>query len=74
MIQEEKTIAAIQKDIPVLREIVEGACSQEGRLTEIKQELAAVERKIHLSLARGADSSTAEMEPSVAQQKHGKQL
>lgn len=69
-----KTFAAIQKDIPVLREIVEGACGKEDRLIEIKQELAALESKIHLSLARGAYSSAVEIEPSVAQQKHGKQL
>lgn len=49
--QEQKKIAEIQKDIPVLQEVLNGTWSKESRLSELKTELAAVERKIQLSIA-----------------------
>ena len=48
--QEQKKIAEIQKDLPILQEVVNGTWSKEGRLSELKTELAAVERKIQLSI------------------------
>lgn len=48
--QEEKKIAEIQKDLPVLQELVGCTWSKESRLSELKTELAAVERKIQLSI------------------------
>ncbi len=48
--QEQKKIAEIQKDLPVLQEVVNGTWSKENRLSELKTELAAVERKIQLSI------------------------
>ena len=48
--QEQKKIAEIQKDLPVLQEVVNGTWSKEMRLGELKTELAAVERKIQLSI------------------------
>ncbi|WP_444647628.1 N-6 DNA methylase [Flavobacterium columnare] len=48
--QEQKKIAEIQKDLPVLQEVVNGTWSKEMRLGELKTELASVERKIHLSI------------------------
>ena len=48
--QEKKKIAEIQKDLPVLQEVVNGSWSKENRLSELKTELAAVERKIQLSI------------------------
>ncbi|WP_455708753.1 hypothetical protein [Chryseobacterium indoltheticum] len=48
--QEQKKIAEIQKDLPVLLEVVNGTWSKENRLSELKTELAAVERKIQLSI------------------------
>ena len=48
--QEKKKITEIQKDLPVLREVINGAWSKESRLSELKTELAAVERKIQLSI------------------------
>lgn len=49
--QEQKKISEIQKDLPVLQELVNGTWSKEGRLSELKTELAAIDRKILLSIA-----------------------
>lgn len=49
--QEQKKIAELQKDLPVLREVVTGTWAKESKLSELKTELAAVERKIQLSIA-----------------------
>lgn len=48
--QEKKKITEIQKDLPVLQEVINGAWSKESHLSELKTELAAVERKIQLSI------------------------
>lgn len=48
--QEQKKIAELQKDLPVLREVVNGTWTKESKLSELKTELAAVERKIQLSI------------------------
>ncbi|MFW0739742.1 N-6 DNA methylase [Flavobacterium sp. T12S277] len=48
--QEKKKITEIQKDLPVLQEVINGTWSKESRLNEFKTELAAVERKIQLSI------------------------
>ena len=47
---EQKKIAEIQNDLPVLQEVLNGTWSKESRLSELKTELASVERKIHLSM------------------------
>lgn len=47
---EQKKIFEIQKDLPILRDVVNGTWSKEERLSELKTELAAVERKIQLSI------------------------
>lgn len=48
--QEQKKIAEIQKGLPILQEVVNGTWSKEMRLSELKTELASVERKIQLSI------------------------
>lgn len=48
--QEQKKITEINKDLPVLQELVNSKWSKENRLNEIKTELAVVERKIQLSI------------------------
>jgi N12 class adenine-specific DNA methylase len=48
--QEQKKIAEIQKDLPILQEVVNGMWTKEGRLSQLKTDLAAVERKIQLSI------------------------
>ncbi|MBC5841718.1 MULTISPECIES: N-6 DNA methylase [Flavobacterium] len=49
--QEQKKIAELQKDLPVLQEVVNGTWTKESRLSELKTELAAIDRKIQLSIA-----------------------
>ncbi len=49
--QEKKKIAEIQKDLPILQEVISGTWSKENRLSELKTELAGVERRIQLSIA-----------------------
>lgn len=48
--QEQEKIVEIQKDLPILQEVVNGTWSKESRLSELKTDLAAVERKIQLSI------------------------
>ncbi|WP_407476264.1 N-6 DNA methylase [Elizabethkingia anophelis] len=48
--QEQEKIAEIQKDLPILQEVVNSTWSKESRLSELKTDLAAVERKIQLSI------------------------
>jgi len=48
--QEEKRITEINKDLPVLQEVVNGTWSKEDRLNELKTKLAGIERKIQLSI------------------------
>ena len=43
-------MSEFQKDIPILQGVVNGVWVKENRLSELKTELAAVERKIQLSL------------------------
>lgn len=49
--KEEKSIAEFQKDLPILQEVVSDVWPKEDKLNELKTELAAVERKIQLSIA-----------------------
>ncbi|MNR28472.1 hypothetical protein D3C85_1457970 [compost metagenome] len=49
--QEQKKIAELQKDLPVLQEMINGMWTKENRLSELKTELAAIDRKIQLSIA-----------------------
>ncbi|ANI89749.1 DNA methylase [Arachidicoccus ginsenosidimutans] len=61
--QEQKKIAEIQKDVPVLQEVLNGTWSKESRLSELKTELASVERKIQLSITlETKEESTEQME------------
>ena len=48
--QEQKKITDLQKDLPVLQEVVNGTWKKEQALSDLKTELAAVERKIQLSI------------------------
>jgi len=48
--EENKKINEIQKNLPVLQEVVNGKWSKEQRLGELKIELSSVERKIQLSI------------------------
>lgn len=61
MEQEQKKIVEIQKDLPILRDVVNGTWPKEERLTELKTELAAVERKIQLSITPIAEEKIDEV-------------
>ncbi|MBX3258068.1 MAG: DNA methylase, partial [Chitinophagaceae bacterium] len=56
--QEQKKIAGLQKDLPVLQEVVNGAWKKENALAELKTELAAVDRKIQLSIKPESEGKT----------------
>lgn len=56
--QEQKKIAGLQKDLPVLQEVVNGTWKKEQVLSELKNELAAIERKIQLSIKPETDTQT----------------
>ena len=58
--QEQRKIAEIQKDLPVLQQVVDGAWPKENRLAELKTELASVERKLQLSLTPETKDSPVE--------------
>lgn len=58
--QEQKKIADLQKDIPVLQEVVNGTWKKESRLSELKTELAAIDRKIQLSIAPDSNEQIVE--------------
>lgn len=58
--QEQEKISEIQKDLPILQEVVNGAWSKESRLSELKTELAGVERKILLSITPETKEEEAE--------------
>jgi len=68
--QEQKKITEIQKDLPVLREVLNGTWSKESRLSELKTELASVERKIQLSMKETKDEPEEEAEKQVEKQEH----
>lgn len=53
--QEQKKIAGLQKDLPVLQEVVNGTWKKENALAELKTELAALDRKILLSIKPEAE-------------------
>ncbi|OYX86657.1 MAG: helicase, partial [Flavobacteriales bacterium 32-34-25] len=48
--QEQKKITELKKDLPILQEIVKGTWTKESRLSELKTELASIDRKIQLSI------------------------
>ena len=63
--QEQKKIAELKRDLPVLQEVVNGTWTKEKKLSDLKTELAAVERKIQLSIAPENDT---EQQKSVEKQ------
>ena len=48
--KEQQKIADIQKDLPVLQEILSGTWNKEAELTQLKTDLAAIDRRILLSI------------------------
>jgi N12 class adenine-specific DNA methylase len=48
--KEQKKLDELEKDLPVLQEVIDGVWKKEHKLSDLKTELAAVERKIQLSI------------------------
>ena len=63
--KEQQKIADIQKDLPILQEILSGSWNKEAELTQLKTDLAAIDRRILLSIT--PESSGAEEGESVEQ-------
>jgi N12 class adenine-specific DNA methylase len=59
MEQEQKKVDVLKKDLPVLQEVVNGVWTKENKLTELKTELAAIDRKIQLSITPEPQAQTA---------------
>ena len=59
--QEQKKINAIEKDIPVLQEVVDSVWTKENALNELKNELAAMDRKIQLSIIPQSEPTETEL-------------
>jgi len=58
--REKKEIALYEKDVPILQEIVNRKWNKENRLSELKTELASVERKIQFTIAQDEKKNTKE--------------
>ncbi|MDV3616153.1 DNA methylase [Elizabethkingia anophelis] len=68
--QEQKKIAELQKDLPVLQEVVNGSWKKEQALSDLKTELAAVERKIQLSIKPETDTGAEQPEKAEKQKQN----
>jgi hypothetical protein len=51
ILNSKKKIAELKKDLPVLQEMVDDTWTKESRLSEMKTELAVIDRKMQLSIA-----------------------
>ncbi|OXA94138.1 DNA methylase, partial [Flavobacterium oncorhynchi] len=65
--QEQKKISEIEKDIPVLEEVVNTVWTKENALGELKNELAALEREIQLSITPEQQVQGPEQKPQEDQ-------
>jgi superfamily II DNA/RNA helicase len=70
MEQEEKKIAGMKKDLPVLQEVVNGTWTKENQLTDLKNKLAGLDRKILLSISseQHKDDQTDHFQPDEIKQ------
>lgn len=59
--------AAIEKDLPTLREIVGGTWKKEEELKGLKSEVATLERKIQLELAPSGTEQKEDYKPKQGQ-------
>jgi hypothetical protein len=65
--QEQKKLSEIEKDVPVLEEIVNSIWTKENALGELKNELAAMDRKIQLSITPEQQVQDPEQKPQEDQ-------
>ncbi|MDV3664402.1 N-6 DNA methylase [Chryseobacterium sp.] len=68
--QEQKKITELQKDLPVLQEVVNGSWKKEQALSDLKTGLAAVERKIQLSIKPETDTGAEQPEKAEKQKQN----
>ena len=63
--KEQQKIADIQKDLPVLQEILSGTWNKEAELTLLKTDLAAIDRRILLSITPESGAEEEEVTEQV---------
>ncbi|MGV3766807.1 MAG: N-6 DNA methylase [Chitinophagaceae bacterium] len=66
MEQEQKMIDALGRDLPVLRDVVNGAWNKEAALIGLKHQLAALDRKIQLSITPDSPQPVPQQTPAAA--------
>src|SRR5690606_14893677 len=64
--EDQKKLNTLERDLPVLERVVNDNWSKDTRLSELKTELAAVERKIQLSLTPEQTDEQEKEEPQEA--------
>jgi hypothetical protein len=65
--QEQKKISEIEKDVPILEEVVNSVRTKENALGELKNELVAMDRKIQLSITPEQQVQDPEQKPQEDQ-------
>jgi len=72
--KEQQKITDLQKDLPVIQEILSGTWNKEAELTQLKTDLAAIDRRILLSItpeSGGTEEGKAvEQVTPMAQEQH----
>ena len=68
--KEQQKIADIQKDLPVLQEILSGTWNKEAELTQLKTDLAAIDRRILLSITPESGATEEGEAVEVTQEQH----
>ncbi|MBA5793453.1 N-6 DNA methylase [Flavobacterium sp. xlx-214] len=72
--KEQEHIEAFQKDIPVLEEVVTSIWTKEKKLSELKTELAAIDRKIQLSITPNDSQKTSDEDAKQTNKKTAETL
>ena len=68
--KEQQKIADIQKDLPVLQEILSGTWNKEAELTQLKTDLVAIDRRILLSITPESGATEEGEAVEVTQEQH----
>ena len=68
--KEQQKITDLQKDLPVLQEILSGTWNKEAELTQLKTDLAAIDRRILLSITPESGATEEGEAVEVTQEQH----
>ena len=68
--KEQQKIADLQKDLPVLQEILSGTWNKEAELTQLKTNLAAIDRRMLLSITPESGATEEGEAVEVTQEQH----